>query len=193
MDFSPPLIFGRLKSTLPTNFEDNGGSSNEQSPFSEDAEPKDWFTSNGAHIPIENSENKNEAFEEHTKGNLSKEVQKLLGEEFKNIKGQDAINKVYKEQKGHVKNAFYRDIIGDISVFWGDSKCGLKHIIEHRKDRNIDAKEFIKGLGKVIERGSIDTTRNDSNRWIIKYKGKKAIISKELRNNKFICVLTAFL
>lgn len=176
----------------PDMFND-GGSSNEQSPFSMDEEPKDWFTSNGAKIPIMNGEGQNEAFKEHTEGSLSKEVQKLLGEEFKGIKGQDAINKIYKEKKGHVKNAFYRDVIGNISVFWGDSKCGLKHIIEHRKNRNIDPKEFIKGLGKVIERGSIDTTRKDSNRWIIKYKGKKAIISKELKNNKFICVLTAFL
>ncbi len=117
----------------------------------------------------------------------------LLGEEFKDVKGQDAINKVYKEQRGYVKNAFYRDIIGEIAVFWGNSKCGLKHIVEHRKDRNIDAKEFLKGLGKVIERGSIDTTYKDKDRWILKYKGKKAIISKELRNEKFICVLTAFL
>lgn len=43
---------------------DNGGSSNEQNPFSMD-EPDDWFTSNGAHIPIENGESKPEAFEEH--------------------------------------------------------------------------------------------------------------------------------
>jgi len=174
--------------------EPEGNGNTLQNPFSEDEdEPKDWFTSNGAKIPIMSGENQNEAFEEHTKGQLSQDVQKLLGEEFTGVKGQDAINKIYKEQKGHVKNAFYRDVIGNISVFWGDSKCGLKHIIEHRKDRNIDPKEFLKGLGKVIERGSIDTTRKDSNRWILKYKGKKAIISKELRNDKFICVLTAFL
>ncbi len=140
-----------------------------------------------------NGEEQNEAFEEHTEGQLSKEVQKLLGKEFKGVKGQHAINKIYKEQKGHVKAAFHRDVIGDIAIFWGDKSCGLKHIIEHRKDRNIDPKEFLKGLGKVIERGSIDTTREDTNRWILKYKGKKAIISKELRQDKFICVLTAFL
>ncbi len=174
--------------------EQEGNGETLQNPFSMDEdEPKDWFTSNGAKIPIMSGENQNEAFEEHTEGQLSEDVQKLLGEEFTGVKGQDAINKIYKEQKGHVKNAFYRDVIGNISVFWGDSKCGLKHIIEHRKDRNIDPKEFLKGLGKVIERGSIDTTRKDSNRWILKYKGKKAIISKELRNDKFICVLTAFL
>lgn len=38
-----------------------GGSSNEQSPFSEDEEPQEWFTSNGAHIPIENGESKQKA------------------------------------------------------------------------------------------------------------------------------------
>ncbi|MCR5261303.1 MAG: hypothetical protein K6C94_05640 [Candidatus Gastranaerophilales bacterium] len=42
-----------------------GGSETSQSPFSEDEEPKDWFTSNGAHIPIENGENQQEAFENH--------------------------------------------------------------------------------------------------------------------------------
>ena len=54
-----PFDFGEE----PTN---NGGSSNEQNPFSMDEdEPKDWFTSNGAHIPIENGESEPEAFEEH--------------------------------------------------------------------------------------------------------------------------------
>lgn len=43
---------------------ENGGSENPQNPFSMD-EPDDWFTSNGAHIPIENRENQNEAFNDH--------------------------------------------------------------------------------------------------------------------------------
>ena len=46
--------------------DEQGGSSNEQNPFSMDEdEPKDWFTSNGAHIPIENGESEPEAFQEH--------------------------------------------------------------------------------------------------------------------------------
>lgn len=44
------------------DFNDEGGSETPQSPFSMD-EPDDWFTSNGAHIPIENGEEQNEAFE----------------------------------------------------------------------------------------------------------------------------------
>ena len=63
--------YSALEEEMPENeenpFEDIGGSSNEQNPFSEDEEPKDWFTSNGAHIPIENGESENKSFEKTIK------------------------------------------------------------------------------------------------------------------------------
>ncbi len=44
-----------------------GGSENSQDPFSMDDEPRDWFTSNGAHIPIEEGEEQSEAFKDFKK------------------------------------------------------------------------------------------------------------------------------
>lgn len=49
-------------------FEDfEGGSENSQDPFSTDEEPKEWFTSNSAHIPIEEGEKQSEVFKDFTK------------------------------------------------------------------------------------------------------------------------------
>ena len=161
-------------------------------------EPKDWITIKGNHIPVEEDESKKEVAKKFVEDKQEKKkkqqrsLTELLGEEVKDVKGQQAINRLCNLQKGYVKKAFYRDVIGDIGIFWGDSTCGLKHIIEHRKDQNIEPKEFIKGLGKVIEKGKIDITHK-TDRWILKYEGKKAIITKELRGEKFICLLTAFL
>jgi len=54
---------------------ENGGSETSQSPFSidEDDDPTDWFTSKGAHIPIENSESENQAFEKTVEQRREKE------------------------------------------------------------------------------------------------------------------------
>lgn len=115
----------------------------------------------------------------------------LLGEEFTDVKGQDAINKVYKERKGHVKNAFYKDKIGYITVCWGDDTCGLKHLEKERIDRKQDPKETIKKLGKAIENGTIFKEEDD--RWKIRYKDITVIISKELKNDKAIAIITGYI
>jgi hypothetical protein len=57
----------------------------------------------------------------------------FFGEEFKGIKGKDAINKLLKEKRGHVPDAFIREDIGGITLVWGNNKAGLQHIIKHRE------------------------------------------------------------
>ena len=47
------------------------------------------------------------------------ELTTLLGEEFKGYKGQEAVNKLLQEKRGHVKGAFHREDMGDIDLLWG--------------------------------------------------------------------------
>lgn len=44
----------------------------------------------------------------------------FYGEEFKGVKGKEAIKKVIAEKRGHVKDAFTRKDIGGIDLVWGD-------------------------------------------------------------------------
>lgn len=127
---------------------------------------------------------------EYLKKDIKHNLKDLLGKEYKNIKGQDAINKVYKEREGHVSKAFYRNGIGYITVCWGDDTCGLKHLEKERLDRKQNPKEIIKILGKVIEKGSIYKEKED--RWEIRYKDATVIISKELKNEKVIAIITGY-
>lgn len=116
----------------------------------------------------------------------------LLGEEYTGYKGQEAINKVYKEQKGYVKDAFYRDVIGGITIFWGDGSCGLSHILERRNNQKVDADYLLKTIGKVIEKGDISIDKQEPSRWIISYNNKRAIIATELRDEEIICLFNGF-
>ena len=72
---------------------------------------------------------------EEPKYGTQKELDELLGEEFKGFKGQAAVDKLLREQRGHVKGAFHREDIGDIDLIWGNEDVGLYHAIEQRKKR----------------------------------------------------------
>ena len=65
--------------------------------------PDDWFTSNGAHIPIENGENKNESLEEHKENNKNPIIVK--GDELgKNLSGKELRNKAEEYYKNNLAN-----------------------------------------------------------------------------------------
>ena len=72
------------------------------------------------------------------------ELDALLGEEFKGVKGQAAVDKLLKEKRGHVKGAFHRNDIGDIDLLWGNASTGLEHILERRNQQGIDSNDFVK-------------------------------------------------
>ena len=72
-----------------------------------------------------------------------------------------------KEFKGQVVGAFYHKELGDIDLIWGDSKKGLAHILERRKQDFIEkglpeaeaeqkALKFVKSLPDIIENGNLD-------------------------------------
>ena len=106
-------------------------------------------------------------------------------------KGQRAIDYLLLKQEGEVKNAFYRNDIGNIDLIWGDDKKGLKHIITRRTQQNIDVKEFLSNLAEVIEKGQLIRT-NDKGRYEIYLNGKMAIIEPKSVNGKQTFLLTAF-
>ena len=118
-------------------------------------------------------------------------VSALLGEEFKGVKGQDAVNKLLKEKQGHVKGAFHREDIGDIDLIWGDDTCGLQHILKRREEQGINAQEFVKDLAEVVEKGQY-RRRNDRGNFEFLHGRKMAVISPELRGNKLTFLVTAF-
>lgn len=114
----------------------------------------------------------------------------LLGDEITGVKGQEAVNKVFEEKKGHVKNAFYRKSIGNISVCWGDDSCGLRHIILQRHKRKNNPLEIIRKIGFVISKGSIHLT--EENKYEIIFKNYKVVVSTELKGEEHIGIITGF-
>ena len=123
--------------------------------------------------------------------NYTPELKHLLGEEFKGYKGQDAVDKLMKEKRGHVKGAFHRDDIGDIDLFWGNDYLGLQHIIKRREEQGINIKEFIVDLEKTIEKGKLHKKNNKGNYEYL-YNGKMAVIAPKYKDNNILYVLTSY-
>lgn len=120
-----------------------------------------------------------------------KDLKSLLGEEFKGYKGQAAVDKLVKEQRGHIKAAFHREDIGDIDLIWGNDSLGLQHIIKHREEQGIDTKEFLSDLSNVVEKGAF-IRFNNNRTFEFWFKGKMAVVAPEYHSNKMTYLLTAF-
>lgn len=120
-----------------------------------------------------------------------KELDELLGEEFKNVKGQAAIDKLLKEKRGHIKGAFHRDDIGDIDLLWGDDTLGLQHIIMRREEQGINVTQFLQDISDVVEKGYFKK-KNDRGNFEFWYDGKLAVIAPEYHSNKITYLLTAY-
>jgi len=119
------------------------------------------------------------------------EIEQLLGQEHKGVRGQEAIDKLLQEKKGHVKGAFKRDDLGNIDLLWGDDSFGLQHIIKRREEQKIDPNRFVSDLSDVIENGKMSINQK-TGRFEILSNGKMAVVSPELRGNKLTFLLTAF-
>ena len=115
-----------------------------------------------------------------------------MGIEYAGIKGQAAVDKLMSEKQGHVKEAFYRNDIGGIDLFWGDETAGLLHIINERKARGVSPAVFLCDLSKVVENGVLQRNKKYTDRVNIVYGKKMAVIIFELRNEEVTAVLTAF-
>ena len=123
--------------------------------------------------------------------NITDAVAEILGEEYTGVKGQDAIKKILKEKKGHVKDAFTRPDIGGITLIWGDDSVGLQHLMNNRKRDGINIDEFLSNLTEVIETGEV-VKINNKGRFEILKNGKMAIIAPALRDGKITYLFTAF-
>ncbi len=119
------------------------------------------------------------------------ELTTLLGEEFKGYKGQDAVNKLLQEKRGHIKGAFHRDDMGDIDLLWGSDTLGLKHIIRQRESQGIDTQVFLNDLASVVEKGDY-YEKNKRGDFEFIHNGKMAVIAVEYQGSKMTYLLTAF-
>lgn len=128
---------------------------------------------------------------EEDKDITGESIEDILGQEYKGVRGQAAVEKLLKEKQGHVKAAFHRDDIGDIDLVWGNDDCGLQHILKRRDEQGIDTGEFMKNLAEVVEKGNFRKKNSRGNFEII-HEGKIAVISPELNGNKLTFLLTAF-
>ncbi|MDE5592122.1 MAG: hypothetical protein K2I63_04105, partial [Helicobacter sp.] len=88
-------------------------------------------------------------------------------------KGEEAIEHLLKTKSGQVQGAFYRKDLedlsgnGEIDLVWGDSKFGLKHILDKH------AKEFDnlpQNLSNIIQKGEMVKTHNGYNIVLGNYK-----------------------
>lgn len=114
----------------------------------------------------------------------------FLGEEFTGVKGQEAVDKLMKEKKGYVKDAFKRKDIGDIALVWGNDTAGLQHIIKRRKEEFENLGKLLKSLTEVIEKGNLSYL--SKGKFGIEYKGKRAVIEPHAYGKEFQFLLTAY-
>lgn len=114
----------------------------------------------------------------------------LLGQEHKAPHGDAAVQKLLDCKNGHIKNAFIRSDIDDITLIWGNDAVGLKHIIKRRTEENEDVDELVSHLSDTIENGTLKI--NKRGRFVIT-KGKyQAIISPEIFNDKLNFLVTGY-
>lgn len=122
--------------------------------------------------------------------NAPEDISGLLGKEYTGFKGKQAIDKLMREKQGYVKNAFYRDDIGNIDILWGNDDIGLQHIIKRRESENLSIMELTSGLTEVIENGMLRKSQR-GNYEILKNK-YVAVIQPEFKGNKMNFVVTAY-
>ncbi len=96
-----------------------------------------------------------------------KSKDEFFGEEFKGFKGKDAIEKLLKEKRGHIKNAFERPEIGGIDLVWGDESGGLGHTIMRRDDQlqagtgRTSGIDIARKIPEIIEKGKFSLGAGD--------------------------------
>ncbi|MGN0016206.1 MAG: hypothetical protein ACI37O_02570 [Candidatus Avelusimicrobium sp.] len=124
-------------------------------------------------------------------GKAKKPIKEFLGEEFKGVKGQAAVEKLLKEKRGHVKAAFTREDIGDIDLVWGDEEQGIAHLIKSRLDKNpYPPEDILNKLTETIENGVL--RRGKSGNFEIWHKGIMVIVRPDYFGEDIRFVITGF-
>ncbi|EMF9584878.1 DEAD/DEAH box helicase family protein [Campylobacter upsaliensis] len=123
-----------------------------------------------------------------------------FGVNFEGFKGKEAVDKLLSEKRGQVKGAFYKEGLGEIDLVWGDSKKGLSHILERRKEdfikQGLDenealerALEFVKKIPQIIEQGEVKV---GVNRAFVDTKDDRALIALDYKGKDKKRVITAY-
>ncbi|EOV9223249.1 PBECR2 nuclease fold domain-containing protein, partial [Campylobacter upsaliensis] len=123
-----------------------------------------------------------------------------FGVNFEGFKGKEAVDKLLNEKRGQVKGAFYKEGLGEIDLVWGDSKKGLSHILERRKEdfikQGLDenealerALEFVKKIPQIIEQGEVKV---GVNRAFVDTKDDRALIALDYKAKDKKWVITAY-
>lgn len=116
----------------------------------------------------------------------------IIDDEIKN-KGEFAINLLLQTKLGQVKNAFYKEGLGDIDLVWGDSKMGLKHILERRTQQYGEEKaiNFIHDIPKMIDEAKVYRNLNDrielvTNKYtiVLGLRGDRKFLLTSLRDSR---------
>ncbi len=163
--------------------------------------------SNGRFISKEEQEAKREEAEKiynsdpNTKDNegiedsKSPSIDDFFGEEFKGQKGKDAVEKLLKEKRGHIKAAFTRTEVGDIALVWGDKNGGLQHTILKRdrlRDQGIgqiSGIDMAKKIPDIIENGVFN--QDEKGRMNIDFNEYRVALKPEYFNHKINWIVTA--
>lgn len=133
--------------------------------------------------------------QESSKPKQGKSKDEFFGEEFTGYKGKEAIEKLLKEKRGHIKNAFERPEIGGIDLVWGDKNGGLLHTMQKRDKLLAKGKGHITGLDmarkipEIIEKGQFDIDEQDRIGFI--YENYRVAIRPQYFNDKLNWVVTA--
>ncbi|EAH7072481.1 hypothetical protein EKP33_04425 [Campylobacter upsaliensis] len=123
-----------------------------------------------------------------------------FGVNFEGFKGKEAVDKLLSEKRGQVRGAFYKEGLGEIDLVWGDSKKGLSHILERRKEdfikQGLDenealerALEFVKKIPQIIEQGEVKV---GVNRAFVDTKDDRALIALDYKGKDKKWVITAY-
>lgn len=132
---------------------------------------------------------------EETTPKKGKSKAEFFGEEFKGFKGGDAVEKLLKEKRGHIKNAFERPEIGGIDLVWGDDSGGLGHTIIRRDKQledgtgNTSGIEMARKIPEIIEKGNFSLGAGE--RPNITYNGYLVVIRPAFDGEKVNWVVTA--
>lgn len=153
------------------------------------------YRQNTDYSSIMADDKKENGIQETDKPKKGKSKAEFFGEEFKDFKGGEAIEKLLKEKRGHIKNAFERPEIGGIDLVWGDEKGGLLHTIQKRDKLWAKGKGHIAGLDmarkipEIIEKGKFDIDEQDRIGFI--YDNCRVAIRPQYYNDKLNWVVTA--
>lgn len=97
----------------------------------------------------------------------NKSEEEFFGVEFEGYKGREAIDKLLKERKGHIKDAFYRAEVGGVDLVWGDESGGLLHTIKRRDllyesgAGSVSGKDMVRMIPDIINDGEFGIGKNE--------------------------------